>query len=141
MYNIMKNRYHFLHAICLFCKRAYIYRGTKPEESFWMRIQESFLPSFPFFHLLHWLMSVKKWRTFDWLSFSSLKLAFSSLTANVEPTKRISKPPLLILCNVKLAQKRFLRVMVLKNCRNKVRTRVDQKSVNRISSKNQPSAK
>ena len=44
----------FLHAICLFCKRAY--RGNKPEESFWMRIQESFLPSFPFFHLLlHWV--------------------------------------------------------------------------------------
>ena len=30
------------------------------------------------------------------------------LASNIERTKRIYKPPLLILCNVKLAQKRFL---------------------------------
>ena len=45
-----KSKIPFSYMLCLFCKRAY--RGTKPGRELWMKIQESFLPSFPFFHLL-----------------------------------------------------------------------------------------
>ena len=62
-------------------------------------------------------------------AFSSLKLAFSFLAEN----EKELETPLLKLCNVKLAQKRFLRDMTLKNKLTTYMSRPE--SVNQTSNK------